>query len=540
MGNSTIRRMVPLLLALLVCVTFAGFGSPTTEDSGSQTAPGPFGKYDPPITIRTIKRASTTAEFPPGDSTEENVWTREFQDILGINVTYDWIVEDAQYNNRLNLTLASGDLPNVMGVPPSNFIELAHSGQLADLTDVYEEYASDELRAVMDAYPLGMESATIDGKLYAIPQNFYGNIASGHMIWIRTDWLEELNLDPPETMDELEEVALAFMNNGADFGISVSRELFGNMSSLKSWANGYHAYPGHWIRNDEGEIVYGSIQPEMRDFLEVLADWYDRGIISREFGVKDEGAANADMLTGRVGITFGQQWLGWNPFVDLVRNDPTELFRPFPTPSVDGDPVYLQVAWSVQRYFAASADTPNPEALIKLANVYVQRHWYSQSVEEYGKFISGGEFDQQATLSPIFIIDARPEHEIHLRVVQALRDRDPTGLSTRGRAFYDNAMLWIEDRDPAGFGRWSQQADGGSYQAVIPTMDNDLWLSSEIRGADPEAWARNKPVLDKLEAETIVRIIIGDVPISAFDDFVEDWNELGGEAATAEINALYR
>lgn len=50
---------------------------------------------------------------------------------------------------------------------------------------------------------------------------------------------------------------------------------------------------------------------------------------------------------------------------------------------------------------------------------------------------------------------------------------------------------------------------------------------------------RSMATLDKLELETFTRIITGDAGIEEFDAFVEQWNALGGEKITEEINAYY-
>ncbi|MDG0791489.1 hypothetical protein OMP38_11890 [Cohnella ginsengisoli] len=44
--------------------------------------------------------------------------------------------------------------------------------------------------------------------------------------------------------------------------------------------------------------------------------------------------------------------------------------------------------------------------------------------------------------------------------------------------------------------------------------------------------------LDKMQNEVFVRIILG-APIGEFDKFVQDWNKLGGEQITREVNDYY-
>ncbi len=42
--------------------------------------------------------------------------------------------------------------------------------------------------------------------------------------------------------------------------------------------------------------------------------------------------------------------------------------------------------------------------------------------------------------------------------------------------------------------------------------------------------------LSKLVEENVLGMIIGEKPLSAFDDFVEQWTNLGGDLVTQEVN----
>ncbi len=42
--------------------------------------------------------------------------------------------------------------------------------------------------------------------------------------------------------------------------------------------------------------------------------------------------------------------------------------------------------------------------------------------------------------------------------------------------------------------------------------------------------------LEKLEQQTILKIIVGEADMSSFDEFVENWTSAGGQTITDEIN----
>ena len=42
--------------------------------------------------------------------------------------------------------------------------------------------------------------------------------------------------------------------------------------------------------------------------------------------------------------------------------------------------------------------------------------------------------------------------------------------------------------------------------------------------------------LEKIEMQAILKIIVGEADLDSFDQFVEDWNNAGGEGITEEVN----
>ena len=80
----------------------------------------------------------------PGQTLEDNFWLDTYRDELGINVVYDWIVKgDDEYSQKINITIATGELPDIMSVTATQMVQLAEADLIADISDVYEAYAAD-------------------------------------------------------------------------------------------------------------------------------------------------------------------------------------------------------------------------------------------------------------------------------------------------------------------------------------------------------------------------------------------------------------
>ncbi|PAF13043.1 hypothetical protein CHH61_24855, partial [Shouchella clausii] len=76
----------------------------------------------------------------------------------------------SNYDQKVSLAIASNDLPDAMIVGPVELRQMYEAGQLADLTEVYEQYASPAIKRILESTNgLAKESVTFDGKMMAIP-----------------------------------------------------------------------------------------------------------------------------------------------------------------------------------------------------------------------------------------------------------------------------------------------------------------------------------------------------------------------------------
>ena len=88
------------------------------------------------------------------------------------------------------MAITSGEIPDVMVVNESQLRQLGRRA-LEDMSDAYNKYASDNLKAAYDTTKgISFASATFDGKLMGMPSISPG--ADGiPMLFVRGDWMEE-------------------------------------------------------------------------------------------------------------------------------------------------------------------------------------------------------------------------------------------------------------------------------------------------------------------------------------------------------------
>lgn len=166
-----------LALAMLTGLTACGVSESTSELAGSASQSAaqtvdkdPFGKYEEPITLTAVRYLQDGIEFNEGESLENNVWSREYAETLGINLEYAWTTPQSEYAQKLNVSSASDDLPDLMWVDAAQLKRMVEDDQLADLTQVYADYAAPYTDEVLHQDGgSAMESATIGGNCTACP-----------------------------------------------------------------------------------------------------------------------------------------------------------------------------------------------------------------------------------------------------------------------------------------------------------------------------------------------------------------------------------
>ncbi|MBB6730903.1 extracellular solute-binding protein [Cohnella zeiphila] len=526
---------------------------PSGSGSTTETA-DPLGKYDPPIEITTVRNLSDVVEnnvlgVLKDETLEDNRWSRLYEDKLGIKIKYNWVIEgdenSDQYLQKMNVTLASGDLPDVIPVNATQLKQLADSGQIEDMTALYDKYASPLLKNILSEEGSGpFDAATFDGKLMAIPQ-IGSSIEQAQFVWIRTDWLDKLGLKPPKTMNDVLAISKAFAekdpdgNNKKDtYGLAVTKDLWGGSMGLEGFMAGYGAYPNIWLEDSSGKLEYGSVQPEMKKGLQALQAMYKNGELDQEFGVK-EGTKIAEVISnGKIGMEFGQQWNSIWPLQLNKNNDPDAQWQAFPIVSESGAPAKIPLKFSTTKFFAVRKGAAHPEAVIKLFNMHVEKNWGETQENEY--YYAPQDAESVWQLSTVQPAPPKKNLELFRTLEEVRKTGDKSKLTGEAKAIQQKLDAYASG-SKEGFALWGWERIYGpeGAESVVDQYDKgNQFIYDKFEGAPTATMVERQSTLEKMQNEVFVKIILG-APIDEFDKFVEDWNKLGGEQITQEVNDYY-
>ncbi|GGH52800.1 extracellular solute-binding protein [Frigidibacter albus] len=248
------------------------------------------------------------------------------------------------HNEAMNLLLAQGDLPDIVG---GNRIKDAVNqygpeGAFVPLNDLIEEHAPN-IKAFFDERPeLFQAIASWDGNVYYIPYLPDGKF--GRAWYVRQDWLDKLGLEQPTTVEEYYTVLKAFREqdpngNGKKDEIPFFARQWEEVIRLVTlWdgrSSGSDTYHDFFV--DEGEIRHPYAQVEYREGIKNIAQWYAEGLIDPEIFTR--GASSRDYLLSENLGGSTHDWFASTSGYNVALQDRVEglNFIPFlPPASVSG------------------------------------------------------------------------------------------------------------------------------------------------------------------------------------------------------------
>lgn len=497
----------------------------------------PYGKYEEPVKFTIGRGQRDLAYMPEGDSIKDNPASRFLKEQTNIEADVAW--ESADFNQKLSLSISTGDIPDVLVVGEKQYKELRDNGLLADLSEVYEKAASDNVKERINSYGEDIfKYVSKDDSLYAIPMPYY--YYEQTLTWVRKDWLDELGEELPETTQDLHDLAAKFVENdmagnGKTAGFTLAdwvAGVFGAEFDASPIFNQHGSYPRQWIEKD-GEVVYGSIQPETKEMLGLMKEWYDEGILDQQFAVRSD-EERSGFIADSVGIHFAPWWASQFAMAESVKNNPKADWVALAGPREDGT-FQTYTGNPLLRYVVVSKDYEHPEAVMRaLNNVTDFNFSLTDEVVEYRKEAFEGDTYFPWYYAPIDykLENAHANKNDYEALKQAVETKDGEGLPTHLKGSWE-LIKQYQPGEQSDVKVWSEHSifmEGLKAATDESSVYNDMAFYGTTKTMDTK-WVN----LKKMEDETFLRIIMGEESLDSFDDFVESWKSTGGDEITKEV-----
>ncbi len=324
--RSVQRGLSAALAATMVLGTVAGCGA--NAKSNVSTA-ADVSVEDLSFPLAETATITGMISYPVG--TEENPNNRTIFKRLEeeTNVHVDWTaISSDQWGDKISLNMANKDALTdfvfTAGFSNSDLIKYADQGVIINVED-YIDKCMPNLSKVFEQYP---EYRTMcedeEGHIWALPwieqlgsEKTAIQTVGNNMCFINQKWLDFLGLETPTTVDEFEQVLLAFKDHAAElqaeFGIDgeiIPMSCIMNDQDPNILTNGFGDGYGdvdmgqHITVTDDLEVICTATTENFKKGVEWLHKLYDEGLIDAECFTQDWSTYVAKGKSHRYGVCF--------------------------------------------------------------------------------------------------------------------------------------------------------------------------------------------------------------------------------------------
>lgn len=232
------------------------------------------------------------------------------------NVEFDFqLTSSDAISEKRNMVLASGNYPDVMVASATDMVQYYDLGIFVELTDLIPEKIPNFLTAAEKTNANMIKNLKDDeGRLWYLTKIEYSNY--NLFPYINQNWLDELGLEMPTSMDALYNVLTAFKEaKGDDAILWAAGPWTGN--DVYSTALQYFGASIDWMHESEGTYVYGPYErtENLKAALEFMHKCQVEGLLDPDWMTRDDDSINAKINAGEVGffITWGDNGNTWGP-----------------------------------------------------------------------------------------------------------------------------------------------------------------------------------------------------------------------------------
>lgn len=536
------KKLTKLMMVTVLLALITGCQDTTEKATDAPT----------PLVITSGKQSDENYNrYSSGEDINNNPMIQLGIDKLGIQIKYTTLGTNySDYIDKLRLALTGAEeLPDVIPVYDRQLLgEMIQSGQVKALDQDIEDLMPERLKAIYQKNPATFDPLIKDGQIYGLP--IAPCLAETQTMVIRQDWLDKLGLQAPTTIEEFETVIKAFSEQDPDgngkrdtYGFSYSGDGLYSTGWMGDPAMLFSAYtgkfiPGNWEENSEGHLTYGSLHEGNQEALAKMAEWHQKGWLQPNAGIANDWNALVEFRYGKSGIYVGRSW-SMETSADIVLDDQNARLGVYPTiRQADGQPTY-QRAEENDGWFLFSGDFDQMEAFFQYYD-WLYDLAFGTGDFQFG-YLENIDYD---------IVDGQPVFD--QEVFDPPKTRwgfDPNkALFTKNRIYIDQMKAYYDaengvapknslDYKALDMKQWlPERVKGG---AIAYEHQSEL-TANKFRGSLPldlvDTWNR----LEEMEHEIYTKIIYGELPPTAFQDFVTKWYQSGGEEITAYVDQWYQ
>ncbi|NLN66237.1 MAG: hypothetical protein GX144_12695 [Clostridiaceae bacterium] len=515
-----LKKMSSVMILVVVLSLFAGCTLPgnTPDISGSDKGTSDSGD-------KTAKRPTIRITLPSAPSnTQDDSYKEKFlEDKFNIDLELIKLPSNSEdRKTQTNLIMSDSKLmPDVIYFGSSSAKEYEQwkaSGLLVDLYPLLKEYGNNIISYYekMDQNMSALFSTYEDGKMYRLIADV--SEPGSTTTIVRQDWIQKFGMGEIKTLDDYVEYLKRSVEEDPDgnqqkdtVGLSGGK---GEMMALYPFYSAYGVYPEEWFIQEDGSIKYGAVLPETKAALAAIQDAYSKGLIDPNLISGAKSFASELYPEGKCASFYTWAFFltpSFSPLNDFKAKNPGgEYARLRPVSGPDGFASDRPSDPFGSGYIAITSKCEDPATAMRLLDGIVE--------PEISIFIKNGEEGVDYEM-----VDGE------IKLLTSKEEREEKGI----RLF----ALVLERKDEYNIeiGKLGNANFADQQKAALPLRGKIAFLREKVRPVANEKWAN----LQALYNTTFWSIIAGEMPVDAFDDFVQEWYAQGGREVEMEANEYW-
>ncbi len=311
----------------------------------------------------------------------------KIQQMAGVNI--DWTVVcgsgdeiKAQYLSMM----ASGNYPDIIQWQHNNdytggVSQMYADGIIIELNDVIDKYMPN-YKKLLEENPHVAKTLMDDQGRYlyfTVINPLNSDLEKVAVTWwgllMRQDWLDNVGMEAPTTIDEWYEVLTAFKEGDPNGNGELDEIPFdAGSAGLNLFMPAFGFQNGVYVDPETGKVAYGQYGEKYKAYLETMSKWYAEGLIQNVFA--DETGAPAQSADPNIYADLAGSWKGLSNYWEqrlpqVLEKNPNADFVAIQWPQyVNGAGEFYADDYGMgygDRYTACiSVDCKNVEAAAKL------------------------------------------------------------------------------------------------------------------------------------------------------------------------------
>jgi putative aldouronate transport system substrate-binding protein len=333
---------------------------------------------------------------------------RELQKRTGVKINFLHPPANAAQESFNLMIAAQDELPDIIEwdwarAYPGGPEKAMGDGVIINLNNAISQWAPN-LQKVLAGHPQWDRLVKTDNGNYYVFPDIRGDelLLYSQGLMIRKDWLDELGLKPPATMQEWHDMLTAFKEKkGASAPFTQAWS-----NNARMFMPGYNFLKGMYISARDGKVHFGQFEPNYRQWISAMAQWYKEGLIDKDILSVNTSIQNAKMTNGASGATVASVGSGMGTWTAAARaGTPKYEIIAVQYPAVNkGDKLLYSIPNQVYNAQNAAAITANCKN-VEIAARYLD-YGYSQEGHLLYNFGIEGTSYTMVNGAPVFIPQA--------------------------------------------------------------------------------------------------------------------------------------